>query len=60
MGKYVAAFEILDIYLVLFSRISKNVTVSSSVVTFVGILTMFITSVFTLLIFGTIFFNQFW
>lgn len=59
MGKYVAAFEILDIYLVLFSRISKNVTVSSSVVTFVGILTMFITSVFTLLIFGTIFFNQF-
>ena len=27
MGKYVAAFEILDIYLVLFSRISKNVTV---------------------------------
>lgn len=60
MGKYVAAFEILDIYLVLFSCISKNVTVSSSVVTFVGILTMFITSVFTLLIFGTIFFNQFW
>lgn len=59
MGKYVAAFEILDIYLVLFSRISKNVTVSSSVVTFVGILTMFITSVFTLLIFETIFFNQF-
>lgn len=60
MGKYVAAFEILDIYLVFFSRISKNVTVSSSVVTFVGILTMFITSVFTLLIFETIFFNQFW
>lgn len=60
MGKYVAAFEILDIYLVLFSCISKSVTVSSSVVTFVGILTMFITSVFTLLIFGTIFFNQFW
>ena len=59
MGKYVAAFEILDIYLVLFSCISKNVTVSSSVVTLVGILTMFITSVFTLLIFGTIFFNQF-
>lgn len=59
MGKYVAAFEILDLYLVLFSRISKNVTVSSSVVKFVGILTMFITSVFTLLIFGTIFFNQF-
>lgn len=59
MGKYVAAFEILDIYLVLFSCISKSVTVSSSVVTFVGILTMFITSVFTLLIFGTIFFNQF-
>lgn len=59
MGKYVAAFEILDIYLVLFSCISKSVTVSSSVFTFVGILTMFITSVFTLLIFGTIFFNQF-
>ena len=59
MGKYVAAFEILDIYLVLFSCISKSVTVSSSVATFVGILTMFITSVFTLLIFGTIFFNQF-
>ena len=59
MGKYVAAFEILDIYLVLFSCISKSVTVSSSVVTFFGILTMFITSVFTLLIFGTIFFNQF-
>ena len=59
MGKYVAVFEILDIYLVLFSCISKSVTVSSSVVTFVGILTMFITSVFTLLIFGTIFFNQF-